>query len=105
MERIAAYSVVVPAIGAAAQPPAVVPTKSLAIHVAAETKVSVELRLLPGPKETTGGDAFFLYEKAIGSLPKDLDWGPITGWRQTAVKDLPLEEDGIQYELSIVRDS
>lgn len=93
MERIAVYSVVVPAIGAAAQPPAVVvPAKSLAIHLVAETKASVELRLLPGPKETTDGDAFVLYEKAIGSLPQDLDWGPITGWRQTAVKDLPLEE-------------
>ncbi|MCX5646349.1 MAG: hypothetical protein NTZ17_16965 [Phycisphaerae bacterium] len=92
MERIVAYSVVVPAICAAAQPQVAVPVKKLAVHVAAESKSPAERRFLPGAQEATDGDAFVLYEKAIRSLPKDLDWGPITGWRQTVVKDLPLEE-------------
>ena len=76
----------------AAQPQAAVPVKKLAIHVAVKSKTPGELRLLPGAQEAIEGDAFALYEKAIGSLPKDPDWGKITGWRQTAVKDLPLEE-------------
>jgi len=76
----------------AAQPQAAVPVKKLAIRVAAQSKTPAELRLLPGAREATDGDAFELYEKAVGSLPQDPDWGKITGWRQTAVKDLPLEE-------------
>ena len=76
----------------AAQPQAAVPVKELAIHVAVQSKTPGELRLLPGAQEAIEGDAFALYEKAVESLPKDLDWGKITGWRQTAVKDLPLEE-------------
>jgi hypothetical protein len=92
MKRIAAYSVIAPAICVAAQPQAAVPVKKLAIHVAVESKTPGELRLLPGAQETVEGDAFALYEKAVASLPKDPDWGKITGWRQTTVKDLPLEE-------------
>jgi hypothetical protein len=76
----------------AAQPQVAVPVKKLVIHVAAQSKTPGELRLLLGAQEAIEGDAFALYEKAIGSLPKDPDWGKITGWRQTAVKDLPLEE-------------
>lgn len=91
MKRIAAYAVVAPAICGAAQPQAT-PVKTLAIHVAAESKTPGELRLLPGAQDAIEGDAFALYEKAVGSLPKDLDWGTITGRRQTAAKDLPLEE-------------
>ena len=90
MKRIARYSVVVPAICVAVQPPPVA-AKKLAIHPA-EARVSIELRLLPGPKDATNGDAFVLYEKAIGSLPKDLDWGKVTIWRQTPAKELPLED-------------
>jgi len=90
MKRIARYSVVVPAICVAAQPQTVA-VKKLAIHPA-EARASIELRLLPGPKDATNGDAFVLYEKAIGSLPKDLNWGKVTIWRQTPAKELPLEE-------------
>jgi hypothetical protein len=75
-----------------APPSAAVPVTKLVIHVTADGKMPDVLRLLPAPEETTEGDAFELYEKATGSLPKDLDWGPIMRWRQTAVRDLPLEE-------------
>jgi hypothetical protein len=76
----------------AAQPQAAAPVKKLVIHVAVQSKTPGELRLLPGAQEATDGDAFELYEKAIGALPKDPDWGKIMDWRQTAAKDLPLEE-------------
>jgi len=92
MERIAVYSVVAPAIGVGVQPQVAVPVQKLAVHVAVQSRTPGEMRLLPGPEEATEGDAFVLYEKAIGSLPKNPDWGPITGWRLTAVNDLPLGE-------------
>jgi hypothetical protein len=50
--------------------------------------------LLPQPQQMSDGDAFPLYQKAIQSLPKGLDWGKIKGWRQMPVKELPREEIG-----------
>jgi hypothetical protein len=90
MKRIARYSVVVPAICVAAQPQQVV--KKLAIHVAKEAETPIELGLLPGPEEVTNDDAFVLYEKAVGSLPKDLDWERVGDWRLTPAKELPLDD-------------
>jgi hypothetical protein len=90
MKGFARYPAIGPAIGVATQPQQVV--KKLAIRVAQETKVSIELGLLPGPEDVTNDDAFVLYEKAVGSLPKDLDWGKVGDWRLTPAKELPLDD-------------
>jgi hypothetical protein len=90
MKKLARYPAMGPAVGVAAQPQQVV--KKLAIHVAEEAKASIELGLLPGSEEATNGDAFVLYEKAVGSLPKDLDWEKVGDWRLTPAKELPLDD-------------
>jgi hypothetical protein len=66
--------------------------KKLTLHAPAATGAAGQLRLLPGPQEVTDGDAFVLYEKAVKSLPKDLDWDRIKSWRQVSLAELPLSE-------------
>ena len=68
----------------AAQPQAAVPVKKLAIPVAVQSKTPGELRLLPGAQEAIEGDAFALYEKAVGVVAE----GPRLG------EDHGLEADG-----------
>ena len=67
-------------------------TKKLTIHPAAPATGIKELLLLPKPEELTDADAFPLYVKAVESMPKELDWAKIRGWRQVPVSELPKEE-------------
>jgi hypothetical protein len=69
-------------------------TKRLVLHPIRQSESGSELRLLPGPQEMTDGDAFALYAKAVESLPRDLDWAKIRGWRQMPVKELPQDDVG-----------
>jgi hypothetical protein len=69
-------------------------TKKLTVHPALQGAGAKELLLLPKPEELTEADAFPLYAKAVSSLPKDLDWEKIKGWRQIPVSQLPQDEVG-----------
>jgi len=67
-------------------------TKRLTLYPPGRSAPERELRLLPTDQETTDGDAFLLYEKAMVALPKEIDWERIIGWRHVPLKELPLEE-------------
>jgi len=67
-------------------------TKILTVHRGGQAVGATELLLLPKPQELTDADAFPLYAKAVKTLPKDLNWEKIVAWRQTPVKELPLED-------------
>ncbi len=69
-------------------------TQRLTLYPAGDAEVGRAIRLLPGPQETSAGDAFTFYQKAIESLPSDLDWQRIGGWRGVALEELPLDEVG-----------
>lgn len=69
-------------------------TKKLTLRPAGQAAGAVELQLLCKPQELTDADAFPLYVKAVKTVPKDLDWNKIKGWRQTPVSQLPQEEVG-----------
>ncbi len=77
---------------AASGGPAPEGTKKLVLHPLSPKGSGGEFRFLPGPQEMTEGDAFPLYVKAVESLPKDLDWAKIKGWRELPLKDLPQGE-------------
>jgi hypothetical protein len=81
-----------PCFGAAAQPED--GTKKLTLGRVGTTAGGAELQLLPKPQELTDADAFPLYDKAVKSLPKELDWNKIKAWRQIPVSQLPQEEVG-----------
>jgi len=85
--------VICASVGTGAQQPEDGPRK-LTVHPARPLAGAKELLLLPKPEEMTDADAFPLYEKAIKSLPKELDWDKIKGWRQIPVSQLPQEEVG-----------
>jgi hypothetical protein len=87
-------SLVVYASADAAQKPAD-GTKKLTVYAAGQVPGAAELSLLPQPQEMTDADAFPLYQKAVQSLPKGLDWAKIKAWRQTPLKELPQEEIGL----------
>jgi hypothetical protein len=76
-------------LGAQTNPPE---AKKLTLHPPGPAGPAGELRLLPGPQETIDGDAFVLYEKAVKSLPKELDREEIRNWRQVPLDQLPLRE-------------
>jgi hypothetical protein len=67
-------------------------TKKLMLRPAGQAAGAPELQLLPKPQELTDADAFPLYVKAVTSVPKDLDWGKIKGWRQMPVSQLPKDD-------------
>jgi hypothetical protein len=67
-------------------------TKRLTLHPPGRDGAEHELRLLPADQETTDADAFVLYEKARGALPKEIDWERMMDWRRVPPKELPLEE-------------
>ncbi len=77
--------------GTAAQKPEDA-TKRLALRPAGQAAGAVELQLLPKPQELTDADAFPLYAKVVKSLPKDLDWNKIKGWRQIPASQLPKDD-------------
>jgi hypothetical protein len=70
-------------------------TKKLTVYAAGQVPGAAGLSLLPQPQEMTDGDAFPLYQKAIQSLPKELDWTRIRAWRGMPLKELPQEEIGL----------
>jgi len=82
-----------PCFGAAGGQPQDV-TKRLTVRPGGQAAGAVELHLLPKPQELTDADAFPLYAKAVKSLPKELDWNKIKGWRQIPVSQLPQKEVG-----------
>lgn len=69
-------------------------TKKLILRPVGQAKGAADLRLLPKVDELTDANAFGLYVKAVQSLPKNLDWEKIKGWRQMPVKQLPLADVG-----------
>jgi hypothetical protein len=81
--------VVCASLGAAQKPQDA--TKKLTVYAPAATGIG-GLSLLPQPQELIDGDAFPLYRKAILSLPKDLNWEKISGWRKVPMKELPQDE-------------
>ncbi len=88
---LAVSTVVSAAAGAGAQTPED-GTKKLTVCRVAQVAGAAELRLLPKSEELTDADAFPLYEKAVKSVPKELDWDKIKAWRQIPVSQLPKEE-------------
>jgi hypothetical protein len=66
-------------------------TKKLTLHPAKQAGGAAELQLLPKPQELTDADAFPLYDKAVKSLPENLDWEKIKSWRQVPVSQLPAD--------------
>lgn len=67
-------------------------TKKLTFHPAGRSTGTADLQLLPRPQELTDADAFPLYDKAVKSLPKDLDGNKIKSWRQMPVNQLPKDD-------------
>ncbi|RPJ39628.1 MAG: hypothetical protein EHM35_01875 [Planctomycetaceae bacterium] len=90
---LAVSIVVFSPVGAGAQTPED-GTKKLTVHRVGQTAGAAELRLLSKSEELTDADAFPLYEKAVNSVPKELDWSKIKAWRETPVNQLPKEEVG-----------
>jgi hypothetical protein len=66
--------------------------KKFTLHAPRAAGAGGELMLLPSAEQTIDGDAFVLYEKAVKSLPKDLDWEKIQDWRKVPLDQLPLSE-------------
>jgi hypothetical protein len=66
--------------------------KKLTVYPAGQGPSTAGLPLLPPPQELIDGDAFPLYQKAVQSLPKGVDWREVRDWRQTPQKELPQEE-------------
>ncbi len=89
--------VLITAIGACALVEAATPkseegTKKLTMHAAGQAPGTTAPQFLLLPQEMTDGDAFPLYQKAIQSLPKDLNWEKISGWRKIPMGELPQDE-------------
>ncbi len=78
----------VPADG---QPSASEPVE-LTLYPAKAAEPSENYRLLPTAEEQTDADAVPLYEKALKSLPRDLEMDQIYGWLKIPPEKLPLEQ-------------
>ncbi len=68
------------------------PAIELTIRPAKVSDTDKQYRLLPTEDGLTDADAVPLYEKAVRSLPSDLDMKQINQWRNAPMDELPLEQ-------------
>ena len=75
------------------------PWVQLNVRPSIQTKDDSQISLLPKDEELTEGDAVFLYQKAIQSIPKDFNSLQFANWRKLPddLEQLPVEE--IETEL------
>jgi len=67
-------------------------TVELMLHPAKASEVSQKYQLLPKDEELTDADAAPLYEKAVQSLPSDLQRDKVDQWLQTPPDTLPQKQ-------------
>ena len=68
------------------------PPIKLTLHPSKATETTRKYQLLPKAEELTDADAAPLYEKAVASLPAELNTDQINQWRKTPPEQLPQKQ-------------
>ena len=68
------------------------PPVQMTLHPSKTTESATKYQLLPKDEELIDSDAAPLYEKAIASLPAELDTNQINQWRKTPPDQLPQQQ-------------
>jgi hypothetical protein len=84
---IISLSIISTAYAGKARPPI-----KLTLHPSKPTETAQKYQLLPKAEELIDADAAPLYEKAVASLPVELDTKQINQWRKTPLDQLPQKQ-------------
>jgi tetratricopeptide (TPR) repeat protein len=88
MKRIIIYLIILLPVVA----PAVARTVEMTLHPSKASEPSKKYSLLPKADEQINADAVPLYEKALQSMPSDLQMEKVEQWLKTPPNELPLQQ-------------